>query len=333
MRLSAPPGFVIRGLAGFWLIAMGALALSASASAQNYPERVVTMVVPVSAGGGTDAVARSVAQGLSDVWGKQVIIENRPGAGSLVGTEYVAKAPPDGYTLLFTESSSFVINPHVYAKARYDALNDFEPIALVVRLAPTLVVGNDVPARSMAEFIAYAKAHPGELTYASPGIGSYTHIGFELLKRMAGIDILHVPYKGSAQVMPDLLAGRVGAYMVTYSVFDPYVRAGQLRVLGLATDKRIAALPDIATIHETVPGYSIDVWFGMAAPKGTPAPILDKIHADVTTFLASRDFVEKIIKPQGFTAGNLSRQEFVAKIASDYGKWAEAVKIADVKID
>jgi tripartite-type tricarboxylate transporter receptor subunit TctC len=309
------------------------LSFMAPAIAQNFPDHTVKVIVPYVAGGGTDSVARAVSQGLQELWGQPVVVENRSGAGTAVGSEYAAKSPADGYTLLFSDSSALVINPHVYSKLRYDPIKDFEPIALAVRLAPVLAIANDVKARSVGEFIAYAKTHPGEMSYASPGTGTYTHIAMEYFKHMAGIEMLHVPYKGSSPAMTDLIAGRIASYMVTYSVFDQYEKDGKLRILAAATDKRLPNRPDLPTIGETVKDYSIDVWFGFAAPAGTPPAILDKIHADVTRIVNEPAFVEKFLKPQAFIAGNLSRAAFVAQVKSDFAKWGELVKIAGVKID
>jgi tripartite-type tricarboxylate transporter receptor subunit TctC len=250
-----------------------------------------------------------------------------------LGAEIAAKSPPDGYTLIFSDSSTFVINPHVYTNLHFDPLKDFEPVSLAVRLAPVIAVGTDVPAKSVGELIAYAKAHPGELTYASPGVGTYTHIAMEYFKQMAGVNLIHVPYKGSSPAMADLLAGRVSAYLVTYSVFDAYEREGKLRILAAATKERPPIRPDLPTIGETVPGYSIDVWFGMAAPAGTPKAILDKIHDDTDAILRDPAFVEKFIKPQAYIAGTLTRAQFGQQIHDDYNKWKELVGIAKVKLD
>jgi tripartite-type tricarboxylate transporter receptor subunit TctC len=317
------------------LLAAASLLLSftASVAAQNFPDHTVKVIVPYVAGGGTDSVARAVGQGLQELWGQPVVVENKSGAGTSVGSEYAAKSTADGYTLLFSDSGALVINPHVYSKLRYDPIKDFEPVALAVRLAPVLAISNDVKAKSVGEFIAYAKAHPGEMSYASPGTGTYTHIAMEYFKHMAGIDMLHVPYKGSSPAMTDLIAGRIASYMVTYSVFDQYEKDGKLKILAAATDKRLPNRPDLPTIGETVKDYSIDVWFGFAAPAGTPPAILDKIHADVTRIVNDPAFVEKFLKPQAFIAGNLSRAAFVAQVKSDFLKWGELVKIAGVKID
>jgi tripartite-type tricarboxylate transporter receptor subunit TctC len=314
----------------WWLVIALALCPLA-AKAQKFPDHAVKVVVPYTPGGGTDTVARALSQRLSEMWGQAVVVENRPGAGTTLGADAVAKSPADGHTLLFTDSSSFVIDPHMYAKMPFDPLADLAPVALGVRLAPVLAIANATPAKSLPELIAYAKAHPGELTYASPGVGSYTHVAMEFFKHLAGLDILHIPYKGSTPALTDLLAGRVNMYMVTLSVFEAYEKEGKLKVLGTATPKRLPSRPDLPAIGESVPGYSIDVWFGFAAPAGTPPAILDKVHDDVTAILREPKFVQTFIDPQSYQAGDLSRAAFAAQIKSEYGKWAELVKISGAK--
>jgi tripartite-type tricarboxylate transporter receptor subunit TctC len=315
----------------FALMAMAGLVTKAEA--QSYPTHDVKVIVPYAAGGGTDTMARAISQRLSEIWGQPVVVDNRVGAGTVLGSEAAAKSPADGYTLLFADSGAMVINPQAYTKLRFDPVKDFEPVALAVRLAPVLALGNDIPAKTVGEFIAYAKANPGKLTYASPGVGTYTHIAMEYFKHATGTDMLHIPYKGSSAAMTDLLGGRISSYMVTYSVFEGYEREGKLKVIASATDKRIPPRPDLPTIAETVPGYSIDVWFGFMAPAGTPAAILDKIHADVIKVVNEPAFIEKYVKPQAFIPGNLSRSEFATQVKADYAKWGELVKISGVKID
>ena len=294
--------------------AAAALIISVPAQAQKFPDRTVKVIVPYVAGGGTDVTARAISQRLSEMWGQPVIVENRAGAGTSLGADAVAKSTPDGYTLLFTDSASFVINPHIYAKLPFDPLKDLEPISLAVKLAPVLAIANDAPGKTVAELVAYAKANPGKLTYASPGVGSYTHVAMEYFKHMAGVDILHVPYRGSTPALTDLIAGRTTMYMVTYSVFDALEKEGKLKIIATANDKRLPARPDLPTIGETVKGYDISVWFGFAAPAGTPQAILDKVHDDVATVLKQQQFVDTFIKPQAFIAGDLSRQQFAAQI-------------------
>ena len=302
-----------------------------AADAQRYPDRAVKVIVPYTPGGGTDTVARGISLRLSEKWGQPVIVENRPGAGTSLGADAVAKSPADGYTLLFTDSASFVINPHIYEKLPFDPLKDLEPVALAVRLAPVLAIANNAPGKTVPELIAYAKANPGKLTYASPGVGSYTHVAMEYFKHLAGIDLLHVPYRGSTPAMADLLGGRVTMYMVTYSVFDALEKDGKLKILAAATDQRLPNRPDLPAIGETVKGYGINVWFGFAAPAGTPQAILDKVHDDVAAILKEPQFIENFVKKQAFIAGDLSRQAFAAQIKAEHAKWAELVKISGAK--
>jgi tripartite-type tricarboxylate transporter receptor subunit TctC len=305
--------------------------LSGSALAQNYPDHPVKVVVPYPAGGGTDTVARAISQRLAEKWKQPVVVENRAGAGTTIGTDFVAKAPADGYTLLFSDSASFVINPHIYDKLPFDPLKNLDPIALAVRLAPVLATATNAPGKNVPELVAYAKANPGKLTYATPGIGSYPHVAMEYLKNLAKIDILHVPYRGSTPALTDLIGGRVTMYMVTYSVFDALEKEGKVRIVATATKDRLPNRPDIPAIGESLKGYEINVWFAFAAPAGTPAAILDKIHGDVADILRDAQFVEKFIKPQSYIAGNLSRAEFAALVKAEHGKWAELVKISGAK--
>jgi tripartite-type tricarboxylate transporter receptor subunit TctC len=306
-------------------------AIPLAANAQQYPDRPVKIVVPYTAGGATDAVARALAQQLSDLWKQPVTVENKAGAGASLGADFVAKSVPDGTTLLFSDSSPFVINPHIYDKLPFDPLKDLEPVALGVQLSPALAVSNKAPGKTLAELLAYARANPDVLTYASPGVGNYTHVALEYLKHMAGVKMVHVPYRGTNQVMPDLLSGRVDMFLVTISVFEPYEKDGRLRVIAAATEKRLPQHPDLPTIGETVPGYAIEVWFGMAAPAGTPTSILDKINTDVRQVLNEKKFNESFIVPQAYVAGDMSRREFSDMIKTQFEKWRELVRISGAK--
>jgi tripartite-type tricarboxylate transporter receptor subunit TctC len=305
--------------------------LAAPAQAQNFPDRIVRIVVPYTPGGATDAVARALAQQLAELWKQPVVVENKPGAGASLGAELVAKSTPDGHTLLFSDSSPFVINPHIYDKLPFNPLTDLEPVALGVHLAPALAVSNNAPGKTLVDMLDYARSNPDKLSYASPGVGNYTHVAFEYLKHLSGTRIVHVPYRGTNQVMPDLPSGRVDMFLVTISVFTQYEKEGKLRVLAAATEKRLPQRPDLPTIGETVPGYAIDVWFGMAAPAGTPAAILDKINGDVRQALHGRSFHETFIVPQAYRAGELSRAQFGAKIKAEHEKWRELVRISRAK--
>jgi tripartite-type tricarboxylate transporter receptor subunit TctC len=315
-----------------FIFSIAFLAFAVPASAQNYPNHSVRVIVPYTAGGGTDTVGRAISQRLSEKWGQPVVVENRPGAGTSLGADMVAKAAPDGYTLLFSDSSSFVINPHIYEKLPFDPLKDLEPVALAVRLAPVLATTMNAPGKTVPELVAYAKANPGKLSYASPGVGSYPHVAMEYFKHLADVSILHVPYRGSTPALADLIAGRVTMYMVTYSVFDALEKEGKVRIVAAATQERLPSRPDLPAINESVKDYAINVWFGFAAPAGTPAPILDKIHNDIADILRQPQFIETFIKPQAYIAGNLSRADFTALIKSEHGKWAELVKISGARI-
>ena len=292
-----------------------------------FPVKPVRIVVPYTAGGGTDSVARGLAAQLSDLWKQPVVVENRPGAATVIGADAVAKAPPDGHTLLFSDSATFVINPHLSAKLPYDPQKDFAPISLVVRLAPVVAVSNAVPATTLRDFIDYAKAHPGKLTYASFGSGSYPHVVSEQLKRMAGIDLIHVPYKGSAAAVTDMLGGQLSMLIVTLSVFEQHEKAGRLKVLATATANRLSLRPELPTVSESgVPGYAVSVWFGLAAPGRTPEPILDRIHEDVSGVLADPAYRAKFVTGLSLEPGELTRKQFASLLQDEMVRWGEWVK-------
>ena len=317
------------------ILLAGLLALAmAPAAAQTWPGRPVKVIVPYTAGGGTDTVARGMAHQLSEAWGQPVVVENRPGGATMIGTEAVVKAPADGTTLLFSDSASFVINQHLYAKMPYRPLADLAPIALVVRLAPVLAVSNAVPATNLRELIAYARANPGKLSYASFGSGSYPHVITEQLKRMAGIDILHVPYKGSAAAVTDMMSGQLSMLIVTLSVFEQHERAGKLKVMATANGRRLSLRPDLPTIAEAgVAGYAASVWFGMAAPAGTPEPVLTRIHADVMKALADPAYRAKFVAAQSLEPGDLTRAQFAALLKEEEERWGRLVRESGAKAE
>lgn len=317
------------------ILLAGLLALAmAPVAAQTWPGRPVKVIVPYTAGGGTDTVARGMAHQLSEAWGQPVVVENRPGGATMIGTEAVVKAPADGTTLLFSDSASFVINQHLYAKMPYRPLADLAPIALVVRLAPVLAVSNAVPATNLRELIAYARANPGKLSYASFGSGSYPHVITEQLKRMAGIDILHVPYKGSAAAVTDMMSGQLSMLIVTLSVFEQHERAGKLKVMATANGRRLSLRPDLPTIAEAgVAGYAASVWFGMAAPAGTPEPVLTRIHADVMKALADLAYRAKFVAAQSLEPGDLTRAQFAALLKEEEERWGRLVRESGAKAE
>jgi len=308
-----------------------------SAQGQAFPNKVVKIVVPYTPGAVTDTAGRGVAQKLSEIWGQPVIVENRPGAGTTIGAEYVAKSAPDGYTLIFADNGTWVITPHLFSKLNYNVLTDFAPVTVVFRSSLVFAVSNAVPARDFKEFLAYVKANPGKVVYGSWGNGSNPHLAIEQLKQMTGLDMVHVPYKGGAPALADLLGGRVGLMMASYPLFAPHDKAGKLKVVAVAGEKRLSVRPDIPTVIESgVPGYTMISWFALMAPAGTPAPVLDKIRADVVTVLhdtRADGFTEKYLKPQGLLPGGDSRTEFDSLFKTEYARWGKLVKSVGVKLD
>ncbi len=306
-------------------------------SAQAFPNKVVKVVVPYTPGAVTDVAGRSVAQGLSEIWGQPVIVENRPGAGTTIGADYVAKSAPDGYTLLFADNATFAIAPHLFTKINYDALTAFAPITVAFRSTLVFAISNAIPAKDFKEFLAYVRANPGKVVYGSWGNGSNPHLAIEQLKQMAGLDMVHVPYKGGAPALADLIGGRVGLMLASYPLFAPNWKAGKLKVVAAAGEKRIPALPDLPTVIESgVPGYTMISWFAMMGTRGTPAPVLEKIRGDIVKILKDPrpdGFTEKYLKPQGLEPGGDTREELAAMMKAEYVRWGKLVKSVGVKLD
>jgi tripartite-type tricarboxylate transporter receptor subunit TctC len=309
------------------LVVLSAVCLGSPLSAQDFPTRTVRIVVPFTAGGANDGVARALADRLSKKWNQPVVVENRPGGATTIGTRAVIDASPDGHTLLFTSSTSLVVTPHT-TKLAFDPLTDLEPVLLAVSVAPAMAIGNHVPARSVSELIDYAKKNPGKLTYASAGTGTYSHVAIEHFKQLAGVDMLHVPYSGTSPAITDMLGGRIDVYMVALGVFQDLEKGGKLKIAGMATPERHPDRPDLPTIGETLKGYAIDVWFGFSAPKRTPVPVLDKLHDDMAEVLREPAFADAFVRPQGFTALKLSRAQFADRLKSDYALWGSMVEKA-----
>jgi tripartite-type tricarboxylate transporter receptor subunit TctC len=308
----------------------GALMGFGPAAAQDFPTRTVRIVVPFTAGGANDGVARAVADRLSKKWGKSVVVEKRPGGATTIGTRAVVEAPPDGHVLLFTSSTSFVVTPHT-TKLNYDPLRDLEPVHLTVNVAPAMAIGKHLPMSTVPELIAYAKANPGKLTYASAGSGTYSHVATEYFKRLAGIDMVHVPYGGTSPAITDMLGGRIDMYMVALGVFQDLERAGKVKLAAIATPERHPERPDLPSIGETVKGFGIDVWFGFSAPAKTPSALLDRLHDDIAEVTSDPAFVKSFVRPHGFTAPKLSRAQFAQHLRSDYALWGTMVESADLK--
>ncbi|WP_423197617.1 ABC transporter substrate-binding protein [Cupriavidus sp. H19C3] len=317
--------------AATYLVAAGSGAAAAD-DAAPFPTRPVKIVVPYTAGGATDAVARSLANRLGAVWKQPVVVENRGGASGMIGLDYVAKAAPDGYTLVLADSAPFVILPALYPKMSYAPQRDFAPITVVARQIPILAVSAAVPAKTVGEFLGYLKTHP-DTAYGSLGAGSYPHVAMEQFLLRSNARMLHVPYKGTSQVVADIIGGQISAYIGTLGAFESHEKAGKVRILAVATDKRVAFRPDLPTVAESgVPGFAVNIWFGLAAPKDTPPAVLDKIHRDVGTLLADKDFIDHALTPQALLPGGDSRREFGERIKTDTARWAEAVKRANIKL-
>ena len=298
--------------------------------AQNYPNRVIRLVVPSSPGGGTDIIGRIIAQKLSEQLGQQVVVENRAGAGTIIGNEAVAKSAPDGYTLLMG-LSTLAINPSMYAKLPYDALRDFAPISQAVSSPNILTLHPSVPAKTVKEFVTLAKAKPGSITFGSAGMGTSPHLSGELLRTLAKIDIVHVPFKGSGQSIISQLAGEIAANFPSVPTALPYIKANRLRGLGVTTSKRTQALPDVPSIAEAgVPGYEATQWFGVLAPAGTPRAIVERLYQETSRALRSAEVKERVIG-EGMEVVAGTPEDFAAYIKSETEKWQKVIKSAGIK--
>lgn len=309
------------------------LALSAMAlplSAQNYPTRAVRLVVPSSPGGGTDISARILAPQLTQFLGQQVVVENRPGAGTMIGGDVVARAAPDGYTLLMG-ISTLAINPAMYKKVPYDALKDLAPVSQAVSLSNVLVVHPSLPSRNLKEFIAFVKARPGQINFASAGKGTSPHLSMELFLVMAGLKMLHVPYKGSGPGVTDLIAGHVPSMMPNMLSAQPHIKSGRLRALGVTGSKRAPGADNIPTIAEAgVPGYEAVQWYGVLAPSATPRDIVNKLHAGVVRALQNPEVRQRLLNDGAEPVGS-SPEEFTAYLRAETAKWAKVIQAAGIK--
>ena len=310
---------------------VAALAASADAAAQAYPQRPVRMVVPFSPGGSLDLVARIIAKHASAELGQQVMVDNKPGAGGSIGVELVAKAPNDGYTLLIVQNS-ITVNPNLLKSVPYDPVKDFDPVSRVSTYMLYLVAHPSTGLRSVKQLIALAKAKPGEVTYASVGVGSATHLSGALFAHMAGVKLTHVPYKGTGQVMPDLLGGQVALHFGSTSVV-PHAKSGKLVPLGVSGAHRSAALPDVPTIAEAgLPGYEVSAWNAVFAPAGTPEPIVNRFNALIRQALALPES-KAVMERQDLAASPSTPAELGAQVKRDLAKWAEIIRIAGLKAE
>jgi tripartite-type tricarboxylate transporter receptor subunit TctC len=295
----------------------------------GYPAKPVRFIVPSAAGGGTDIIARAVAQKLSAALGQQFVVDNRPGAGQMIGIELAAKSAPDGHTILMA-ASTLAINPIMYKKVSYDPVRDFAPITQAASLPNVLVVHPSLPVKSVAELVALAKKQPGKLDYASAGIGTSPQMSMELLKSMTGIDLLHIPYKGTAPGVVDLLAGQVKVMAPNLLTALPHIKAGRLRALAVTSAKRSEALPDVPTIAEAgVPGYESVQWYGVLAPAGTAREIVTRLHAEIVRALGEPDVRERLAADGAEPVGSTPEQ-FAAFIRSEIDKWARVARAAGI---
>lgn len=308
--------------------------LTTIAAAQDYPgNKPIKLVVPFPAGGGTDIFARVIGNKLAETLKWVVVVDNKPGAGGNIGIDAVAKSPPDGYTIGLGQTSNLAINPSLYAKLPYDPLKDLVPIVLVADAPLVLVVPANSPFKTVADVVAAAKKKPGDVTFGSPGNGTVAHLTGELFQMAAGVKFQHIPYKGSAQALTDLMGGQVQVYMSSIPTALSHIKGGKLRALAVTSPKRAPSLPDVPTIAEAgYKGFDANTWFGLVAPAGTPAPIVTKINAEVNRILKMPDVKEKFAAEGGGPIGG-SSQEFAALLKSDYVKWGKVVKDSGAKLD
>src|ERR1700759_1773245 len=312
--------------------ALFALTAASGAQAQNYPTRLVHVIAPYGPGGPSDVFSRIVAQKLSEALKQSFVIENRPGASTMIGTDAVAKAPPDGYTLLVI-SQTHATNESLVANKPFQLLRDFAPVAPIYSGDLMMVVHKSVPAKTLAEFIALAKSKPGQLNYASSGTGTPYHMAGELFKAMAGVNIVHVPYKGSSGARTDVMGGQVQMMFDAIPTMAPSVEAGKVRALGTSGKVRSSVLPDVPTLSEAgVPGYEAVIWLGIMAPAGTPRPIVDKLNAEIRRIVSAPE-MKDLWARQGAVSMTMTTDEFARYLREDIEKWARIVKISGAKPD
>jgi tripartite-type tricarboxylate transporter receptor subunit TctC len=309
----------------------GALpAIAQTAPAAAYPSKQITIVVPASPGGAIDLAARLIGQKLTEAWGQSVVVDNRAGATGIIGTDLVAKSPPDGHMLALV-ASSHAINPSMVKKLPFDTMKSFEPVALTHVVPLVLIVSSELPVKSVAELIAYGKAHPGQLSFASSGNGGAPHFSGELFKSMTGLDITHVPYKGSTLAHPDLISGRTSLMFDTVAAANVQIKAGRLRALAVTTAKRSSVLPDVPTMQEAgIAGYETSTWGGLLAPAGTPAATVARLNAEVVRILALPD-VRKTLQDNGIEPGGGTPRQFGDFIGTEMVKWARVAKSAGIQ--
>lgn len=313
------------------LAAVAALAAPRLGLAQAWPSQPIHVVVPGPAGNALDALARLMCAAMAQSMKASFVIDNKPGASGHIGGEFVARARPDGYTLVFGSSTTHVVSPHILTDIKYKPVDDFEPISLVAKLANVLVCTPELPVKTVPELIAYAKANPGKLSFGSTGIGSNLHLGMELFKMMSGTDMQHVPYS-SAALQLDLIAGRIQLLLDNMPVAVPNIRAGKVRALGVASLQRQPELPDVPPIADTLPGFEVGAWGVLMAPKGTPRPIVDSLNAAVRKALETPEVRDGFLK-QSFHPAPMTPEQTGAFLRAEYEKWARVVRDANIKVN
>ena len=316
-----------------FLASLAAALLAAPLAAQVYPSQAIRLVNPYAAGGPVDLVAREVAKGLAEALGQPVVIENKPGGGATIGAEFVARARPDGYTLLASGSPSLIITPAIQAKPAYDGLRDFTPVCTFATVPYMIVANPALPVASVRELIEYARSRPGKLTFGTPGSGSIGHLAGELFNRMAGVSLVHVPYKGGAPAVTDALGGQIDLAIVNSSAVLPHVRAGKLRALGIATARRSEAAPDIPTVEESgLPGWRAETWYGLFGPANLPEAILRRLNQEVVKIVSAQDFQRKL-NDLGITPMWSTPEEFKKRNEADIPVWRKVVQDVGAKLD
>ena len=318
-------------MSGRWAVAAIPALLAMQAPAQEFPARAIRIVVPSSPGGGTDILARQIATRLTERWGQQVVVDNRPGAGQMIGLELVAKAPPDGYTLVVA-ATPLAINTVLFRKVPYDPIRDFAPVTQIAAMPNLLVSHPSLPARTVAQLITLARARPGELAYSSSGIGTGPHLTMELFNYMTGVKIEHVPYKGTNPAMIDTISGHVQLLMSTLLPPLPHIKTSRLRAIAVTGATRVSSLPEVPTIAEGgVKGYEVVGWYGMAAPAGTPRAVVSKLQAEVASILKAPETREKLAAEGAEPVGS-TPDEFGAFVKAEIDKWSKVVKAANIPL-
>ena len=309
------------------------VAVSQAQSETGYPSKPIRMIVPSAPGSGPDIMARAIGQKLTEALGQAIVIDDKPGAGGIIGSEAAAKAPPDGYTLIMSNAGAHTVNPSLYAKLPYDPIKDFAPVTLVALAPNILIVHPTLPVRNIKELIALAKAKPGELTFGSGGNGSTAHLSGEMFKTMAGIDIVHIPFKGSPAAVIGVIAGQIALAIPNIPPALPHVRSGKLKALAVTTAKRAAGVPELPTVAESgLPGYEATAWFGVLAPAATPPQIIARLNAAIVKIAHAREMQERLPAEGADAVGNTPEQ-FAQIIRNDIAKWAKVVKASGARAD